>query len=417
MNDPAGHEAHTVHPIGLPARSEAARHWSRLDPAVVFLNHGSFGAAPDVVLDAQQTVRDRFEREPVRFVVEELEGLLDEAREEAARFVGCDSEGFAFVTNATVGVNTVVRSLRLEPGDELLTNDHEYNACSNALQAAAERAGARVVRITLPFPPRTDGEMVEAVLGGVTERTRLVLISHVTSPTGLVLPVERIVAALNERGVDAMVDGAHAPGMLALEEGGVDRIGAAYYTGNFHKWVCAPKGSAFLHVRRDKRAGVRPLVISHGANATRADRSRFRLEFDWTGSADPSAWLATPAAIRFMASLDRAGWEGVRRRNRALALAGRDLLCRAFGTEPPAPDSMIGSMAVVRIPDRRAEEDGEPTRYHDPLHGRLIARRRVQVPVIPFPRPPARYVRISAQLYNTLDEYDSLARAILAETG
>jgi isopenicillin-N epimerase len=394
-----------------PAWSPLAAHWG-LDRSVVFLNHGSFGATPLAVLEAQREYRARLEREPIRFMVEELEGLLDGARAAAGAFVGCNPDDLAFVLNATMGVNTVVRSLAFEPGDELLTSTHEYNACNNALEYMASRSGARVVRAEPPFPVRSEDEVAEAILSRVTPRTKLVLLSHITSPTALVLPVERLVRALERRGIDTLVDGAHAPGMIPLD---VERIGAAYYTGNFHKWTCAPKGAAFLHVRRDRQHLLRPLVISHGANSARKDRPRFRLEMDFLGSMDYSAWLAVPDAIAVVGSLLSGGWDEVRRRNRAMALAARDLLCRELGAQPSAPDSMTGSMAAVRLPDRTAAEAAQATRYADPLQDRLIARHGVQVPIVPFPAPPARWVRVSAQLYNTAEQYEHLARALRAE--
>ena len=214
-----------------PAPSPFARHWD-LDPNVMFLNHGSFGATPRVVMAAQREWQARLEREPVLFVHREMEQHLDVARESLARFVGCNPDDLAFVTNATQGVNTVLRSLVFAPGDELLVTDHEYNACRNALDFVAQRSGARIVVAPIPFPLRDAGQVVESVLAHATQRTRLFLVDHITSPTGVVLPVAELVQQLAARGIDMLVDGAHAPGMLPLD---LDRLGAAYYTGNCHK--------------------------------------------------------------------------------------------------------------------------------------------------------------------------------------
>lgn len=379
-----------------------------LDPEVAFLNHGSFGACPIPVLEAQRRLRDRLERQPVRFFVRELEALADAARAELAAFVGADPDDLAFVPNATSGVSTVLRSLRLEPGDELVVTDHEYNACRNAAELVARAAGARVVVARVPFPLDSDERVVEAVLGCVGPRTRLVLVDHVTSQTGLVFPVARLVAELAARGVDVLVDGAHAPGMLPLD---VRAIGAAYYAGNCHKWICAPKGAAFLHVRRDRQEGIEPLAISHGANATRRDRSRFRLLFDWTGTCDPTAHLCIPEAIRFMGSLLPGGFAALMRANHDKVLAGRAALCAALGISPPAPESMLGSLAAVPLPEGSSDPPRSPL-YLDPLQDALLERYGIEVPVIPWPAPPARVLRISAQIYNEPAEYRALARAL-----
>jgi isopenicillin-N epimerase len=392
----------------LPPWSAFADHFV-LDKSQVFLNHGSFGATPRQVLIAQERVRLRMEADPIRFIVQELEGLLDDSRAEMARFVNADPEGFAFVFNATAGVNAVVRGLDLSPGDELLTSAHEYNACNNVLRYAAERSGAIIVSADVPFPVRDEDQIVQAILAKVTPRTRLALVSHVTSPTALVYPAERIVRELAARGVDTLLDGAHGPGFMPLD---VTRINAAYYTGNFHKWVCAPKGSAFLHVREDRRAKVRPAVISHGANSLRTDRSRYRLEFDYVGSIDYSPWVVAGESVRVMERIYPGGWPAIMKHNRDLTLAARRTMCERFGAEPAAPDSMIGCMATVRIPDRAASENSIPTRYHDPLQDRLIRDWRVQAPIVTFPAPPARWVRVSAQIYNTPAQYEYLAEAI-----
>lgn len=380
-----------------------------LDPKVVFLNHGSFGSCPLAVLEFQRALRDRMERQPIQFLVRDLEPLLDEARGALAQFVGARADDLVFVPNATSGVNTVVRSLAFKPGDELLVTDHEYNACRNALEYAAARAGAKVVVARVPFPFENSGQLVEAVMSRVTPRTRLALIDHVTSQTAVILPVERLVRELAGRGVDTLVDGAHGPGMVPLH---LEQLGAAYYTGNCHKWLCCPKTAGFLHVRPDRQQFIHPLSISHGFTSPRTDRSRFLIEFGWTGTLDPTACLSVPESLRFIRSFAPGGWTEVMARNRALALEGRKMLCQALHIAPPCAEEFIGSMASVPLPDAR--ETGRATQplYLDPLQDQLLARHGIEVPVIPWPGFPKRLIRISAQLYNSAAQIQGLAAAL-----
>jgi isopenicillin-N epimerase len=391
---------------------DLARHWS-LDPSFAFLNHGSFGACPLEVLAYQQELRARLERQPVQFMGRDLEGLLDAARADLARFVGADPADVVFVPNATTGVNTVLGSWRFAPGDELLVSDHAYPACRNALDRVAARTGACVVVARVPFPIDTPARVVEALVSGITPRTRLALVDHVTSPTGLVWPVERIVPALQARGVEVLVDGAHAPGMVALD---LATLGAAFYTANCHKWLCAPKGAGFLHVRRDHRDRLLPLVTSHGATAVRPDRSRLHLEFDWPGTHDPTAYLAVPAAIRAVGGLVPGGWPEVMRRNHDLVLAARRLLAAALRIAPPAPESMLGALAAVPLPDGDPLVTPSP-QWMDPLQQLLVEEHRIEVPIFPWPAPPRRLLRISAQLYNDLEEYRRLATVLSSLLG
>ena len=386
------------------------REWAALwplDPAVTFLNHGSYGACPRAVLDHQAALRAEMEAEPVRFLGRELDDRLDAARVAVAAFVGADADDVAFVANATGGVNAVLRSLRFSAGDELLTTDHAYQACRNTLDYVAERTGARVVVATIPFPVAAPQAIVDTVLAEVTPRTRLALLDHITSPTGLVLPIERLVAEMAARGVETVVDGAHAPGMVPLD---LRRLGAAYYSANCHKWLCTPKGSAFLWVRRDRQADVRPLTISHGATGERPGRSRFRLEFDWTGTQDPTAWLTVPMAIDYLGGLVPGGWPALMARNRALALQARQLICAAIGIAPACPDEMIGSLASMILPDSVTTDTR--WRARDPIQGRLFDGWGIEVPIMRWPRPPKRLVRISAQLYNHGEQYARLAEAL-----
>jgi len=305
-------------------------------------------------------------------------------------------------------VSTVLKSLRFEPGDELLTTSHEYNACRNALDVVAARTGARVVFAEVPFPCDSSDTVVETVLARVTPRTRLGLFDHVTSLTGMVMPIARLVRALSDRGIDTLVDGAHAPGMLPLD---IRAIGPTYYTGNCHKWLCSPKGAALLYVRRDRQETVRPLTVSHGANARRPDRSRFRLEFDWTGTDDPSPYLCVPLSIAFLGSLLPGGWPDLMERNRSLALAARRLLCGTLGVEPPCPDGMIGTLASVPFAPGRYRFETTALAF-DPLETALRERYRIEVPVLACPTGPGSIVRISAQIYNSYGQYEELARAL-----
>lgn len=393
-------------PLTKPAA--AARLWL-LDPDVVFLNHGSFGSCPRAVLQFQREIQDRLERQPIRFFVRDLEELLDQARGRLAEFLGAEAGDLVFVPNATAGVNAVLRSLQFEKGDELLVTNHEYNACRNALNFAAERAGARVIVVNVPFPVHGPDQIVESILARATPRTRWALLDHVTSQTGLVFPIEQLVAKLAERGIETLVDGAHAPGMIPLN---LRSIGAACYAGNCHKWLCAPKGAGFLHVRRNLQKLVRPLAISHGANSSRTDRSRFLIEFGWTGTSEPSPVLSVPEALRFVGLLLPGGWPDVMKRNRELALAARRILCRVLDIEPPCPDELIGSLASFPIPDATGEQPPPSPLYSDLDQDRLRLEHGIEVPIIPWPAPPKRLLRISAQLYNSLPQYERLAQAL-----
>lgn len=380
-----------------------------LDPNIVFLNHGSFGSCPRPVLEFQQTLRERIERQPVQFLWRDLEGLLDEARGVLAQFLCAAAENLVFVPNATSGVNTVLRSLQFKTGDELLVTDQEYNACRNALDFAAQSSGAKVVVAAVPFPLQSVDQIIESILSRATSRTRLALLDHVTSQTGLVMPIDRLVKELAARGVDTLVDGAHAPGMVPLN---LTALGAAYYTGNCHKWLCAPKSAGFLHVRPDRQELIRPLSISHGANSSRADRSRFLIEFGWTGTSDPTACLSVPEALRVVGSLLPGGWPQIMARNRKLALEGRKILCSALGIGLPCPEECIGSLASVPLPDASETERPIPPLYQDPLQNQLLTKHGIEVPVIPWPKPPKKLLRISAQLYNSLPQYKFLSAAL-----
>lgn len=381
-----------------------------LDPDVVHLNHGSFGATPAEVLDHQARLRVEMEANPVAFMLRRYQPALEESRSALADFVGVDADGLVFVPNATYGVNSVLRSIeeRLQPGDELVVTSQTYNACLNAVMVTADRVGAAVVVADLPFPIEGPEEAVRAVLDVVTERTALVLLDHVTSPTALVLPIEEIIAALDPS-VMVLVDGAHAPGMLEVD---IATIGADFYTANCHKWICSPKGAAFLWTAEPFRDSMVAASVSHGYNdGWPGSTSRFHAQFDWTGTDDPTARLCVGAAIAAMDDHRAGGWPALRESNRALVLAGRALLLDVLGIGPPAPESMIGSIAAVPVPP---EPEPSPSIF-DPLMTALHERWSIEVPVFAWPESPRRLLRISAQDYNTIADYHRLAEALTQE--
>jgi isopenicillin-N epimerase len=383
------------------------RHWT-IDPEVTFLNHGSFGACPRAVQELQAELRAEIERNTMAFFARGLEARLDSAREALAEFVGAPPGELAFVSNASTGSSTVLRSLPFEADDEILLTDHAYNAVRTTVDHVITRSGAKAVVASVPFPLGSPDQVVDAVLARVSPKTKLAVLDHVTSATGLVLPIERLVRELEERGIDVLVDGAHAPGMLDLN---LTALGAAYYTGNCHKWLCAPKGAAFLHVRADRAKGIHPLVVSHGANVPRTDRSRFRLEFDWTGTWDPTPYLCVPRAIETVGALLPGGWGEVRERNHALALEARTILCSALGVDAPAPDSMLGSLAAVELPSCPALLPAEFC-LETPFQRRLREEHRFEIALPVFPARPSYLLRVSAQLYTERADFERLATTV-----
>lgn len=373
-----------------------------LDPEVVYLNHGAFGSCPRPVQEVADGLRRRFERAPMQFVMRDAESLINEARVAAAPLMGADGEDLVFVQNDTTAVCTVLASLPVRPGDELLVTDHAYNACRNALNLHARRTGMSVVVAPVPFPCSGPDEIVAAVLAAVTPRTRLALLDHVSSPTALVFPIAELVRELTARGVDTLIDGAHAPGMVPVN---MRALGATYYTANLHKWCGVPKTAAVLYVQRDRQADLHPLVIGHGANSPRTDRSRFLLEFDWIGTHDPSAVMSLPAALRYMNGLLPGGLPALRERNHDLVVRARALLTDALGLEAPCPAAMLGAMATMPLPATLSVP--APTLYEA-----LWRDHAIEAPVFDWPAPGRPMLRVCAQIYNDLSQYQKLADAV-----
>ena len=361
----------------------------RLDPDVTHLNHGSFGAVPVAVREEQARIRAEIDRNPMRFLRRVLPGRLAEARRVAADFCGAAADGFAFVPNIMTGVNTVLAGVTLRPGDEVLVTEHAYGAVVIAAERACARAGAtvRVVRLGLDDG---DDARVEAVAAAVTGRTRLAIVEHVASGTAVVLPVARIVARLREAGVTVLVDGAHGPGMTALA---VDRLGADFWVGAFHKWVCAPHGTAGLVVAPAWRERLQPLVASWEL------ASGYPGSFGTQGTTDPAPYLAVPAAIRFLAGLG----EGLGRRNERLARYGAQVVADAFGTAADLPRGPFGWMRLVPLPARPSLDNAAAKALQD----RIAEELAVETAVTSW--RGRGWIRVCAHAYNTPADYERLA--------
>ncbi len=372
-------------------------HWG-LDPDVTFLNNGSFGATPRVVLDAVRQTHLEMEAEPVRFHARELPGRIAAARTAVASFVGADEAGLAFVQNATTGVNAVLRSFPWQPGDAILLADQTYNAVKQTAIWVSKRYGVELQWAKLPFPLDRADQMVTPWLEAATSKTRLAVIDHVSSPTAMVLPVARIVAELHGKGVPVLVDGAHAPGLLPLD---LATIGADFYVANLHKWAYAAKGSAILHVAEAWREMMSPVCISHGY------RQGLRAEFDWTGTMDPSPYLTAPVALEFWRRMD-VELGGVAAFNHALVRRGRTLVSAALGTDLPHPDDALlyGPMAATLWPEPFS---GDYRQVAD-LNRRMYDDHRIEVPFTTY--DDRVWLRISGQAFNTPDEYERLAEVL-----
>ena len=367
--------------------AEELRREFLLDPDVAFLNHGSFGACPRDVFERYGHWQRELEREPVDFIVRRLPGLLDEARDALAAYLGASADDLAFVTNATHGVNLAARSLDLEPGDEILATDLEYGACDLAWEWLCARTGARYVRAPIPLPLPGPDAVADALFAQASERTRVVYVSHLTSSTALVLPVEQIVARARAAGLTTIVDGAHAPAHVPLD---VEAIGADFYSGNCHKWLMAPKGAGFLHVRPERQERVDGPIVSWGYGEGRTFGERVEQQ----GTRDCAAWLAVRDAIRWQAERD---WDAVRARARDLTRTTRERLCELLGTEPLCPAEMLGQMATVRLPTPDPE-----------LSDRLFAEQRIEIPVV----DDGAAVRVSVAGYTTGAEVERLLVAL-----
>ena len=382
--------------------SNLARHFLLRDD-VVFLNHGSFGACPRPVFETYQAFQRELEAQPVAFLGRELSGRMRIPRVELAEFLGTSPENLVGVVNATTGLNIVAQSLTLQPGDEILTTDHEYAALEKTWAFVARRTGARIVTVKVPLPLVSEAAFTEAIVSGFTERTRVLFLSHITSPTALLFPIERALAEARNRGILSVIDGAHAPGQIPLA---LDALGADFYSGNCHKWIMSPKGSAILHARPEVQSLLDPIVVSHGwtseskspgARGTYGN-SPFIDEIEMQGTRDPSAWLAVPAALAFRREHD---WDAVIAASTALAQETAGRVADLTGLPPlAAPEFCAPQMVAMPVPSC------DPVAIHDALLDRF----GIEIPVLNWGGQSI--VRVSAQGYNSREQMDILVDAL-----
>lgn len=399
-------------PVSVPL----ARSRFGLDPALTFLNHGSYGAVPTDVLRYQSDMRARMERDPVRFYKHDLEHLMDDMRARVGKFLGCPGPTLAPMVNATVAIATVLANLELkgafQAGDEILITDHEYMSGVNELERICARTGAVIVKAPIPFPIQSPQQVIDSIASRLTRRTKFAMISWITSATSLIFPMGELVALFRDRGVTLLVDGTHAPGQIPVD---IAAMNPDFWVGSGHKWMSAPKGTGVLYVPEGSQGGFRTVCLSSRAHKVRPERPLFLRDFDYMGTDDYSGILSVPAAIDSMGSMLPGGWPELYARNHKLVIEGLKIVCNGLGVEPPAPESMIGTMATVKLPEPPAHMLTRPTKYDDALQDELVDRHGVVVPIWRLSSDNSRVLRISAQVYNTVEEYHKLTDALVEE--
>jgi isopenicillin-N epimerase len=380
----------------------------KLRPGVTYLNHGSFGPAPKPVLAARQAWFEQLEAEPMDFYVRQMEDHLAAARERLATFVGTRGDHLTFMDNATFGMNIVAAGFPLSAGDEVLATNHEYGAVQRIWRKRCEKVGARFVVQRLPEPLGDVDELVEMLFAAVTPRTRLLVVSHITSPTAVILPVQAICRAARQRGVAVCIDGPHAPAAVSV---GLDRLDCDFYVASCHKWLSAPFGSGFLYVHSRARRHIEPVIVSWGASLS-GRPATWHDEYLWMGTRDPSPFLAVPAAIEFLERLDCNGTRGLdafRNWSRGLVRLARDRITRLTGVEPLVPDdpTWFGTMLSLPLPDfvREATEG-----IFHPLQSALWERFQIETPIVNW--HGRRFIRVSCHLYNDADDIERLTAAL-----
>jgi isopenicillin-N epimerase len=367
-----------------------------LDPEITYLNHGSFGARPVPVYEAQERYKRQFEASPIDFLDRNRTEKLEAARQVVATFLGADPAGFGFVENATTGIGCVIQSIELQQGDEMLTTTHVYNGVRMLMQHRATQVGCTYRELELPLPIHDAASITNAVLQAITPATKLLVIDHISSSSSLIFPIEDIIKGCHARDVMVLVDGAHGPGMLDLQ---IDAIGADWYVGNLHKWVCAPLGAGFVWTDKDHRETTHPMTVSHFLSMS------YKEEFDWQGTRDISPWLTAADAVKWGDSI---GWDSIRTHNHSMAVWMQERLVEAWGVEPLSPldGSLIGNMATVQLPVRFLSEMEACITLRDEIY----LKHHLEIHIVSFLNLAV--VRVSGQLYTKGEDIEALIKII-----
>lgn len=395
--------------MNIPSPSPLFSEWS-LDPELVFLNHGSFGATPNYILDRQREYVRELESSPVEFSVRSMYPLYYEAKKSLANFVGTSENNIYFVPNTTIGVNHILHNIRDENKSWLTTN-HGYGACLHALEKIGDLKNCQVIKADIPYPIDSEDTILEQIESAILLNTTIALIDYITSATAIVFPIKRIIDLLHSKNIRVIVDAAHAPGMVEFN---IDELDADYFIANCHKWICSPKGSAFVYVHPRHQSAHKPVFYSFYNDWDTNNDRHWSNQFIWEGTKDYSAYFAVKDSLEFMPTLIDGGWDAIKKHNRDLAIRGAKYIANKLSVSLPAPESMLGSIVNIPLPDDRIPDI--KFNYYSSIKNVLFDKYKIEVPTMFFPSAPQQYVRVSAQLYNSMEQYaylaDSLERII-----
>lgn len=394
----------------LPNPSPLASYWN-LSLDIVFLNHGSFGANPKYITDKQKEYIDMLEAEPVDFSVRKMYSYYQESKKSLSEFVGTNADNIYFVTNTTIGINHVLYNQDGQKGEWLTTN-HAYGACLHAFQKIASLKSAEVIKVNIPFPLQSENDILSAIESGITPKTKLAMIDYITSSSAIIFPIQKIIQFLRSKNIISIVDAAHAPGMVDLN---IDELEPDFLVGNCHKWICSPKGSAFVYVHPKHQANYKPVYYSFYNDFDEEKNAHWSNQFIWEGTRDYSPYLCVKDAIAYLPTLVENGWQEIQSHNRDLAIQASKYIAEKLEVALPVPESMLGS--IVNIPLWDDIVPNTTFNYYTKVKLELYNNYRIEVPCVLFPKAPTQYIRISAQLYNTMEQYEYLADCLLKIRG